>query len=72
MVLASWTTRAESLWLWKRWNQPGACKEVDLPTAITTVNQMLCETQNYRIPSDDPVKDCQKEDEISKPLPKEE
>lgn len=54
------------------WNQPGACKEVDLPTAITTVNQMLCETQNYRIPSDDPVKDCQKEDEISKPLPKEE
>jgi hypothetical protein len=45
---------------------PGACKDVDLQTAIRSVNAMLCETQNYRIPTDDPVKDCQKEEEMSK------
>lgn len=43
-------------------SEPGKCPNLDIRTAINAVNNMLCEKQNFRIPSDDPVKDCSRED----------
>jgi hypothetical protein len=39
-----------------------SCPTVDIKTATSNVNAMLCETQKYKLPTDDPIADCTKED----------
>jgi hypothetical protein len=43
-------------------SKPGQCGTITMSSAINAVNNMLCEKQNFRIPSDDPIKDCTRED----------
>jgi len=44
-------------------HNPGQCSAVTMSSAINAVNNMLCEKQNFKIPSDDPIKDCSRENE---------
>lgn len=43
---------------------PSKCATSNIKSAVGAVNAMMCETQKYKLPSDDPIADCTKEDGV--------